>query len=229
MQSGNECIEEAESTKTETWQNHFNQSFKESFATNLSCWFENTVNKPSPSLRIQFNKLNENVSVDVVIVGGGIVGVSTVYTLSRSGKSVAVIENDYLESGETGYTIHSIQFFNCALMKFFVPDILIKWISDVIYQNVYLVVIRWYLLHKFLYACVICYINFRRKCFTIYLCRSFCSPFITAKAYNNDCTIIFCKFFRYRKANSLARASNYSYFIFQWQSISFLSCDFYRS
>jgi glycine/D-amino acid oxidase-like deaminating enzyme len=42
--------------------------------------------------------------VDVGIVGAGIAGVTTAYCLSRSGMNVAVIEDGYIGSGETGRT-----------------------------------------------------------------------------------------------------------------------------
>jgi glycine/D-amino acid oxidase-like deaminating enzyme len=63
-----------------------------------SSWFKDTV-QPA-----KFEKLSENISVDVAIVGGGIAGVTTAYLLSKSGKSVALLEDGYLGSGETGRT-----------------------------------------------------------------------------------------------------------------------------
>ena len=63
-----------------------------------SPWFSNLR---SP---IRFNKLNQNISVDVAIVGGGIAGITTAYLLSKSGKNVAVLEDGYIGSGETGRT-----------------------------------------------------------------------------------------------------------------------------
>jgi glycine/D-amino acid oxidase-like deaminating enzyme len=48
--------------------------------------------------------MTQNISVDVAIVGGGIAGITTAYLLSRSGKSVALLEDGYIGSGETGRT-----------------------------------------------------------------------------------------------------------------------------
>ena len=42
--------------------------------------------------------------MDVAIVGGGIAGLSTAYILSRTDKSVAVLDDGYLGSSETGHT-----------------------------------------------------------------------------------------------------------------------------
>lgn len=63
-----------------------------------SSWFKDT---PQPA---KFEKLSENISVDVAIVGGGIAGVTTAYLISKSGKSVALLEDGYIGSGETGRT-----------------------------------------------------------------------------------------------------------------------------
>jgi glycine/D-amino acid oxidase-like deaminating enzyme len=63
-----------------------------------SSWFSN-LRGP-----LRFNKLNQNISVDVAIVGGGIAGITTAYLLSRSGKTVALLEDGYIGSGETGRT-----------------------------------------------------------------------------------------------------------------------------
>ena len=63
-----------------------------------SSWFSN-LRGP-----LRFNKLNQDISVDVAIVGGGIAGITTAYLLSKSGKSVAVLEDGYIGSGETGRT-----------------------------------------------------------------------------------------------------------------------------
>jgi glycine/D-amino acid oxidase-like deaminating enzyme/nitrite reductase/ring-hydroxylating ferredoxin subunit len=53
---------------------------------------------------LAFRKLEENLEVDVVIVGGGISGVSIAYNLVKSGKKVALVEDGFIGSGETGRT-----------------------------------------------------------------------------------------------------------------------------
>src|SRR5918996_1146684 len=63
-----------------------------------SSWFKDIGNP------LKFDKLAQNISVDVAIVGGGIAGVTTAYLLSKSGKSVALLEDGYIGSGETGRT-----------------------------------------------------------------------------------------------------------------------------
>jgi len=63
----------------------------------ISVWLD--ITKP-----ITFSELNENLKTDVVIVGGGISGLTTAYCLLRSGKKVVVIEDGNIGSGETGRT-----------------------------------------------------------------------------------------------------------------------------
>ncbi|MDW0135721.1 MAG: FAD-binding oxidoreductase [Nitrososphaeraceae archaeon] len=65
---------------------------------NESSWFKD-IGHP-----LKFDKLAQNISVDVAIVGGGIAGITTAYLLSKSGKSVALLEDGYIGSGETGRT-----------------------------------------------------------------------------------------------------------------------------
>jgi glycine/D-amino acid oxidase-like deaminating enzyme len=51
-----------------------------------------------------YPKLNQRLEVDVVIVGGGICGLTCAYLLKQSGKSVAVLEKNTIGSGTTGNT-----------------------------------------------------------------------------------------------------------------------------
>jgi len=74
------------------------QIYKKSSSTNLPSWFAN-IGKP-----LKFKKLDKNISVDVVVVGSGIAGLSTAYNLAKIGKSVGVLEDGYIGSGETGHT-----------------------------------------------------------------------------------------------------------------------------
>ncbi len=48
--------------------------------------------------------LNENLKTDAVIIGGGLAGLSVAYCLIQSGKSVVLVEDGDLGSGETGRT-----------------------------------------------------------------------------------------------------------------------------
>ncbi len=53
---------------------------------------------------ITFNRLQENLKTDVVIVGGGIAGLSIAYNLVNNGKIVVLVEDGNIGSGETGRT-----------------------------------------------------------------------------------------------------------------------------
>jgi glycine/D-amino acid oxidase-like deaminating enzyme/nitrite reductase/ring-hydroxylating ferredoxin subunit len=51
-----------------------------------------------------FPRLSHDLSVDVVIVGGGLTGLTTAYLLQRDGHKVAVIERDRCGAVDTGHT-----------------------------------------------------------------------------------------------------------------------------
>src|SRR5581483_1590196 len=48
--------------------------------------------------------LQQDLSVDVAIIGGGITGITAAYQLQKAGKKVAILEAASLGSGVTGYT-----------------------------------------------------------------------------------------------------------------------------
>lgn len=81
----------------ENRENHIPTDGKLSAGTHLSCWMDSL----DP---IRYQPLDENLHADVVIVGGGLAGVSTAYCLARSGKRVVLLEDGYIGSGETGRT-----------------------------------------------------------------------------------------------------------------------------
>lgn len=51
-----------------------------------------------------YQSLKENITADVVIVGGGLGGVSVAYCLTKAGKKVVLVEDGFIASGETGRT-----------------------------------------------------------------------------------------------------------------------------
>jgi glycine/D-amino acid oxidase-like deaminating enzyme/nitrite reductase/ring-hydroxylating ferredoxin subunit len=51
-----------------------------------------------------FPKLDRDLTVDVVVIGGGIVGLTTAYLVASAGQSVAVIERDRCATIDTGHT-----------------------------------------------------------------------------------------------------------------------------
>jgi len=66
--------------------------------TNMTCWLDHAVEDT------YHQALEENLKTDVVIVGGGIAGLTTAYCLAVSGKKVIVLEDGQIGSGETGRT-----------------------------------------------------------------------------------------------------------------------------
>src|SRR5438094_531419 len=52
----------------------------------------------------RFPKVEEDLKVDVVVIGGGITGITAAYLLKRSGHSVALVERSRCASIDTGHT-----------------------------------------------------------------------------------------------------------------------------
>jgi len=57
-----------------------------------------------------YDTLANDRQADVLIIGGGIAGLTTAYCLSRSGKKVILLEDGYLGSGESGRTTSHITY-----------------------------------------------------------------------------------------------------------------------
>lgn len=72
---------------------------------NLPYWIDS-----APML--SFEKLQRDTNTDILIIGGGIAGLTTAYLLAKSGKQVTLIEDGLLGSGETGRTTAHL---TCAL------------------------------------------------------------------------------------------------------------------
>lgn len=70
---------------------------------NKSIWL-NYKNKQS------YKKLNDNLITDVLIIGGGITGISTLYHLSDSGLNVTLVEKNTLANGVTARTTGKITY-----------------------------------------------------------------------------------------------------------------------
>ncbi len=58
--------------------------------------------------KIDYPALSENINVDVAIIGGGIVGITSAFLLKRKGLKVAIIEADKITHGTTGHTTAKI-------------------------------------------------------------------------------------------------------------------------
>ncbi|MCD6010962.1 MAG: Gamma-glutamylputrescine oxidoreductase [Flavipsychrobacter sp.] len=58
----------------------------------------------SSSVPLAYQPLKKNTNTDVLIIGGGIAGLTTAYCLAKAGKSVILIEDGNIGSGESGRT-----------------------------------------------------------------------------------------------------------------------------
>ena len=54
--------------------------------------------------RLEFQSLNQDLDVDVCVVGGGVAGITAAYLLQNEGKKVCVLEGYEIGSGQTGRT-----------------------------------------------------------------------------------------------------------------------------
>ena len=75
---------------------------------NESYW-QHTITLP------KYPQINKNCNYDVVIVGGGISGVSLAYRLNNSNLKVALFESDTLGSKTTGHTTAKVTYLHGAV------------------------------------------------------------------------------------------------------------------
>lgn len=78
-------------------------------AGNIEGWENRTAGRTESSwfaeaAALDVKKLDRDISVDIVVVGGGIAGMTTAYFLAKAGKKVAVLDDGNIGSGETGRT-----------------------------------------------------------------------------------------------------------------------------
>lgn len=73
---------------------------------NLSFWVASTANP------IAYETLDSDVDTDILVVGGGIAGLTSAYCLAKEGRKVVLVEDGYIGSGETGRTTAHL---TCAL------------------------------------------------------------------------------------------------------------------
>ena len=66
--------------------------------THIPFWYSSNVQP------LNFEKLNQNLEIDILVVGGGIAGITTAYCLAKEGRSVILVEDGLIGSGETGRT-----------------------------------------------------------------------------------------------------------------------------
>ena len=65
--------------------------------TTKSYWIDSSNNTNYPTL-------DNDISVDIAIVGGGITGIAATYQLLKSGMKIALLEGLKIAQGTTGYT-----------------------------------------------------------------------------------------------------------------------------
>jgi len=79
---------------------HSNDTLKSSSITsgdNVSYWIDSTS-------IISCSKPDQDVQTEVLIIGGGIAGLTTAYKLLKAGKKVVLVEDGFIGSGESGRT-----------------------------------------------------------------------------------------------------------------------------
>jgi len=62
---------------------------------NISYWIDSV--KP-----VEYTQLKEDKNTDVLIIGGGLAGITTAYCLLKAGEKIILVEDGLIGSGETG-------------------------------------------------------------------------------------------------------------------------------
>ncbi|MEC5167086.1 glycine/D-amino acid oxidase-like deaminating enzyme/nitrite reductase/ring-hydroxylating ferredoxin subunit [Flavobacterium sp. PL11] len=88
-----------------------NASATQPFDSNISSGFNYSLWTKTTN-PLMFEKLNQDIDTDNLVVGGGIAGLTTAYCLLKSGQKVVLVEDGYIGSGESGRTTAHL---TCAL------------------------------------------------------------------------------------------------------------------
>ena len=75
---------------------------------NYSIWKKGIKNE-------SYSKLNKDIEVDVLIIGGGITGVSTLYYLKDSNLKIALVEQNRIGYGVTGNSTGKLNYLQDSL------------------------------------------------------------------------------------------------------------------
>jgi glycine/D-amino acid oxidase-like deaminating enzyme/nitrite reductase/ring-hydroxylating ferredoxin subunit len=70
---------------------------------NISYWLDSV--KP-----LEYDTLKSDIQTDILIIGGGMAGLTTAYCLLKEGKKIALLEDGLIGSGETGRTTAHITY-----------------------------------------------------------------------------------------------------------------------
>ena len=70
---------------------------------NKSIWLDNYKDN-------NVKELNQDLTLDVLIIGGGITGISTLYNLRKSKLKIALVEKDLIGHSATGHTTGKINY-----------------------------------------------------------------------------------------------------------------------
>lgn len=80
---------------------------------NKSFWINNFKTE-------SYESLEDNISTEVCVIGGGITGISTAYYLSKKGIDVTVLEKDFIASKTTGHTTGKVSVQHGLFYKYLV-------------------------------------------------------------------------------------------------------------
>lgn len=82
-----------------------------------------------------YKSLEEDVSTEVCVIGGGITGISTAYYLAKKGLNVIVIEKDFLASKTTGHTTGKVSIQHGLFYKYLVDTYGTKYAESYLKAN----------------------------------------------------------------------------------------------
>ena len=82
-----------------------------------------------------FEKLNQNISCDVCIIGAGIFGLTCAYYLTKHGFNVAVLDRDDIGTKATGHTTAKITSQHGLIYKHLIDDYGLHFAKSYLYAN----------------------------------------------------------------------------------------------